>query len=170
MRVPGGAVVKNRSANAGDARDAGSISGSGKIPWSRKWHPTPLFLPGRFHGQRSLVSHSPRGCKKLDTAVLLRTHSRVMDKKWCIRIGCLWGLQVVDKRVPCLENLWGYSFIIKGKVGKWRRTSWSFLNRHDVSVISSFSSWPGEFSCFYMVKLGSQITVSVCESTCPRDH
>ena len=30
----------------------------GKIPWSRKWHPTPVFLPGKFHGPRSLVSYS----------------------------------------------------------------------------------------------------------------
>ena len=29
----------------------------GKIPWSRKWQPTPVFLPGEFHGQRSLVGY-----------------------------------------------------------------------------------------------------------------
>ena len=29
-----------------------------KIPWSRKWRPTPVFLPGEFHGQRSLVVSS----------------------------------------------------------------------------------------------------------------
>ena len=39
----------------------------GKIPWRRKWLPTPELLPGESHGQRSLVDHSPRGCKKLDT-------------------------------------------------------------------------------------------------------
>ena len=31
----------------------------GKIPWRRKWHPAPIFLPGKFHGQRSLVDYSP---------------------------------------------------------------------------------------------------------------
>ena len=31
----------------------------GKIPWRRKWQPTPIFLPGKSHGQRSLVSYSP---------------------------------------------------------------------------------------------------------------
>ena len=30
----------------------------GKIPWRRKWQPTPVFLPGKFHGQRSLVGYS----------------------------------------------------------------------------------------------------------------
>ena len=31
--------------------------------WRRKWQPTPVFLPGEFHGQRSLVGHSPWGCR-----------------------------------------------------------------------------------------------------------
>ena len=39
----------------------------GKIPWRRKWQPTPVFLPGESHGWRSLVSYSPRGCKESDT-------------------------------------------------------------------------------------------------------
>ena len=30
-----------------------------KMPWRRKWQPTPVFLPGRFHGQRSLAGYSP---------------------------------------------------------------------------------------------------------------
>ena len=34
-----------------------------KIPWSRKWQPMPVFLPGKFHGQRSLAGYSPWGCK-----------------------------------------------------------------------------------------------------------
>ena len=36
----------------------------GKIPWRRAWQPTPVFLPGKFHGQRSLVSYSPKGLQK----------------------------------------------------------------------------------------------------------
>ena len=39
----------------------------GKIPWRRKWQPTPVFLPGESHGQRSLVGFSPRGHKESDT-------------------------------------------------------------------------------------------------------
>ena len=31
----------------------------GKIPWGREWQPTPVFLPGESHGQRSLVDYSP---------------------------------------------------------------------------------------------------------------
>ena len=38
-----------------------------KISWSRKWQPTPVFLSGKFHGQRSLAGYSPRGCKEHTT-------------------------------------------------------------------------------------------------------
>ena len=41
-------VVKNPSANAGDARDSGSIPESGRSPWSRKCQPAPVFLPRKF--------------------------------------------------------------------------------------------------------------------------
>ena len=37
-----------------------------KIPWRRAWQPIPVFLPGKSHGQRSLVGSSPWGCKELD--------------------------------------------------------------------------------------------------------
>ena len=39
-----------------------------KIFWSRKWQPTPVVLPGKFHGQRNLVGYSPWGRKESDTA------------------------------------------------------------------------------------------------------
>ena len=57
-------VIKNPSANAGDVRDANSISR--KIPWRRAWQPTPVFLPGESHGQRSLEGYSPLVCKVSD--------------------------------------------------------------------------------------------------------
>ena len=37
-----------------------------KIPWRREWLPTPVFLPGEFHGQRSLAGYSPWLCKESD--------------------------------------------------------------------------------------------------------
>ena len=46
----------------------------GKIPWSRKWHPTPIFLPGESHEQRSLEGYRPWGCKALDPTE--RAHMR----------------------------------------------------------------------------------------------
>ena len=57
----GDSVVKNLPANAGDV---GWIPGSGRFPWRRKWQHTPIFLPGKFHRQRSLLDYSPWGRKR----------------------------------------------------------------------------------------------------------
>ena len=46
-------VVKNSPASEGDIRDTASI------PWRRAWQPTPVFLPGESHGQRSLAGCAP---------------------------------------------------------------------------------------------------------------
>ena len=45
-----------------------------RIPWRRAWQPTPVFLPGESHGQRSLVGCSPRGHKESDMAEHSRSH------------------------------------------------------------------------------------------------
>ena len=47
----------------------------GKIPQRRKWQPTPVFLTGEFHGQRSLVGYSPWGHTKSDSTERSCTHT-----------------------------------------------------------------------------------------------
>ena len=49
-----------------NAGDLGLNPGSGRPPWRKEWQPTPIFLPGESHTQRSLAGYSPRGCKELD--------------------------------------------------------------------------------------------------------
>ena len=70
-----GAVVKNLSANAGDARDMGLVPGSARSPGVGKWQPTPVFLPGKSHGERSLVGYSPQGCKESETTKHTHTYA-----------------------------------------------------------------------------------------------
>ena len=72
MGFPGGPVVKKSACNTGKA---GSISGWGRSPGGGKWLPTPVFLPGKSHGQRSLVGYSPWSCKDLDTTEWLSMHT-----------------------------------------------------------------------------------------------
>ena len=50
---PGDSAVKNLPANTCQFRRHGFEPWVGKIPWRRKWQPTPVFLPGKAHGQRS---------------------------------------------------------------------------------------------------------------------
>ena len=61
---PGGLDGKESACNAGDLA---STPGFGKIPCRRKWQPTPVFLPGTSHGQRSLVDYRPYSREESDT-------------------------------------------------------------------------------------------------------
>ena len=60
----------------------------GKIPWRRKWQPTPVILPGKFHGQRSLVGYSPWGCKESDMTEQLHSLTHTVLDYW---FTCLWS-------------------------------------------------------------------------------
>ena len=54
-----------------------------KIPWRRKWQPTPVFLPGESYGQRSLVGYSPWGCREKDMtehACMLRWNAASLEE------------------------------------------------------------------------------------------
>ena len=73
-----GTVVKNPSASVGDAGDEGWIPGWGRSP-GRKWQPTPVFLPRKSHGQRSLVGYSTWGHKELDTTEHAHTHDDICN-------------------------------------------------------------------------------------------
>ena len=75
MSFPGSPEVK---ASVCDAGELGSIPGLGRSPGWRKWQPTPVFLPGKSHGQRSLVGYTPQGSKESDTTEWLHflSHSQ----------------------------------------------------------------------------------------------
>jgi len=61
---PGESGVKNPPAK--HETQVPSMGLQGKIPWRRKWQPTPVLLPGKSHGQRSLVGYSPWGRKRIE--------------------------------------------------------------------------------------------------------
>ena len=63
ITCPWSSYDKVSACNSGDL---GSIPGSRRSPWRRKWQPTPVFLPGESHGQRSLVGYGPWGRKESD--------------------------------------------------------------------------------------------------------
>ena len=106
---PGGAVVKSPSANAGDARGAGSIPALGRSPWTRKWQLTPIFLPGKLHGQRSLVGYSTWGCNESDRTEHTHTHTPsystlksrdiTLPTKVCLVKAMVFPMSCVDVRV-----------------------------------------------------------------------
>ena len=58
-------------------RRPGFRSWVGKIPWRRKRQPSPVLLPGKSHGLRSLVGYSQWGCEESDTTERLHFHFNV---------------------------------------------------------------------------------------------
>ena len=72
---PGGASGKEPACQGRRHRRHQFDPWLGEIPWRREWQPTPIFLSGESHGQRSLEGYSPWGCKESDTAEHSLTHS-----------------------------------------------------------------------------------------------
>ena len=64
----------------------------GKIPWRRKWQSTPVLLPGKSHGQRSLVGYSPWGRKESDTTERLHFPFTLNILWHCFSLGLEWKL------------------------------------------------------------------------------
>ena len=67
----------------------------GEEGWRRQWHPTPALLPGKSHGRRSLVGHSPWGRKKSDTTERLHFH---------FSLSCIGKGNGNPLQCSCLEN------------------------------------------------------------------
>ena len=75
----------------------------GKILWRRKWQPTPVFMPGKSHGPRSLVGYSPWGHKESDPTQWLSSNSRK-----CIGIFCSFSnYYKIDQKVNRYILGWG---------------------------------------------------------------
>ena len=67
LGFPGGTSGKESAYQWRRRKSCGFDPWVGKIPWRRAQQPTPVFLPGESHGQRSLVGYCPEGRKALDT-------------------------------------------------------------------------------------------------------
>ena len=72
-----------------------SLTFASSWPERRQWQPTPVLLPGKSHGQRSLVGCSPWGCKESDTTERLHFH---------FSLSCIGEGNVNPLQCSCLEN------------------------------------------------------------------
>ena len=76
LGFPVGARGKEPAQQCRRHKRHGFFPWAGKIPWRRKWQPTPVFLPGESHGQRRLAGYSPWGGKELDTEATSHERNR----------------------------------------------------------------------------------------------
>ena len=111
MGFPGGASGKESTCQCRRHKRCGFSPWVGKIPWSRKWQPTPIFLPGKLHGQRSLVGYIAWGHK-----VWLSDWAHKIVLVWwrlCQRL--FWPSRFLHLcGLPRPQNLWSnlYSLIL----------------------------------------------------------
>ena len=75
MGFPGGISGKELACQCRRHKRRGFNPRVRKIPWSREWQPTLIFLLRKFHGQWSLVGYSPWGLEEWDTTELAHTHT-----------------------------------------------------------------------------------------------
>ena len=100
-----------------------------KIPWSRRWQPTPVYLPGKFHRQRSLAGHSPWGHKESDMTgwahARAHTHTFLLYFKptnlwWFVSAGFLTICMTVQLLWCCLRNNGWLSYFCSDYEGRER--------------------------------------------------
>ena len=84
-----------------------------KIPWRRKWQPTPVFLPRKSHGRRSLVGYSPPGRKESDTTEQLHSKFSLCNYYW-LPTECQELHQALR---GCSPHPWVYSWVSGGQGG-----------------------------------------------------
>ena len=94
---PGGAYGKESACQCGKQKRRGLDPWVGKVPWRSAWQPTPVFLPGEPHGQRSLAGYSPQGCKRIRHGWAHRPHLRAAKALW----NWIWG-----SILPPVSRLW----------------------------------------------------------------
>ena len=94
---PGGASGKESACQWRRCKRCDLNPWVGKIPWRRKWQPTPVFLPGKFHRQRNLAGYSLWGHKELDTHTHTHTHSYLI-------VGSLYLL--IPSLILSVPQLW----------------------------------------------------------------
>ena len=75
MCFPGGTSGKVPACQCRRHKTCGFDPWVRKIPWKKEWQLTLVFLPGEFHGQRSLTDYSPWGRKESDTTERLSSHA-----------------------------------------------------------------------------------------------
>ena len=90
-----------------------------KVPWRREWLPTPVFLPGEFHGQKSLAGYNPWGCKQSNVTVhLTDTKYREINSEYSLE-GLMLTLQYLGHLMG-RDNSLGKTLML-GKIEGRRR-------------------------------------------------
>ena len=119
-----------------------------KIPWRRKWQPTPVLLPRKFHGWRTLVGYSPWGHKESDMTEWLHLHinKHIVSQKYKLKMHLihltyrtsLLNLVYLKCAHNTLAKIWAKSSHAKPAVLKVK-SRWFYGYRMAVSQLSTLT-------------------------------
>ena len=119
MDFPGGAVVKIPPANCRRRKRNGFDPWTGKMPWKRKWQHTPVFLPEKSHGQRSLAGSS-WGHEESDTTDKRSVHTHTHTHTFTVvssELQLYQGFQWFCFCPVCLSSFSGMTSLRRRDVG-----------------------------------------------------
>ena len=119
-----------------------------KIIWRWQWQPTPILLPGKSHGWRSLVGYSPWGCKESDRTEQLHFH---------FSLSCIGEGNGNPLQCSCLENP-------RGRGAWWAAIYGVAQSRTQLMRLSSSSS-VSEFSLLFHWSIMPPKSHSLCSTT-----
>ena len=127
-----------------------------KIPWKRKWKPTPIFSPGESHGQWSLAGYSPWGSKELSNL------TKFSSDNWAAEHAhTLWPLQVPLLYCYCYSYLYGccYYYLDCVEVHSELFVECLLCNRHWGFRFKSTQAWflPSGWLCWYRTERWKQV-------------
>ena len=113
----------------------------GKITWRRKWKPTPVFLPGDFHGQRSLAGYSPCGHKESDTTEHTSMKQNKMHHHHHMKKLVTQSCTTLCGPMDCSPPGFSVHGILQGRILKWVAISFSqektWVHRNQVIFANS---------------------------------
>ena len=121
------------------------------MPWRRKWQPTPVFLPGKSHGWRSLAGYSPLGLEELSQSYSFSSSHVWMweldhKESWAPKNWCFWTAvleKTLERPLDCKE--------IK-PVNPQGNQSWIFIGRTDAEAEAPIL-WPPDVKNWLIGKI-----------------
>ena len=121
------------------------------MPWRRKWQPAPVCLPGKSHGQRSLVGYSPLGHKELDKAVYCHPVYLTYMQSVCMHDKLLQSCLILCDPLEYSQPGSSVHGILQARILEW--------------VAVSFSMYIYSFICLCLVLDAARGIFHFCRST-----
>ena len=133
----------------------------GKIPWKREWLPTPVFLPGEFHGQRSLVGYNPWGRKEsghewVTNTQKLKYENHIVKLHVEIRSSSLYSYRWVHRKHESVSRVFSCTMLIALNTCVWLSVTFTRLEQGQGWVLLLLALFLAKCLDQYLTHSGTQ--------------